>query len=71
MALRLCQDDKMVDDHKHCIVCGKAVDADKFFCSPSCDDIFKKQQKRVARSRLIMMVLIIALFVSIIVSSYI
>ena len=67
MALRLCLDDKMPEDHRHCIVCGKAIAHDKFFCSPSCEDIFKKQQKRMARSRLIMMGIFIALFVLILV----
>ncbi len=70
MALRLCPDDKMPEDHRHCIVCGKAIESDKFFCSPSCEDIFKKQQKRMARTRLITMAIFIAIFVVIIVLSY-
>ena len=61
----------MPEDHRHCIVCGKAVAPDKFFCSPSCEDIFKQQQKRMRRTRLIMMTIFIALFVLIVVLSYI
>jgi len=53
----------MIEDHKHCIVCGKATGPDKFFCSPSCEEMFKKQQKRMARSRMIMMVLLAVVFV--------
>ena len=68
MAPRLCQDDKMPEDHRHCVVCGKAVEHDKYFCSPSCEDIFKKQRKRMARSRLIMMLIFVALFVLILFS---
>jgi predicted nucleic acid-binding Zn ribbon protein len=41
----------MVEDHRHCIVCGKSVDTEKFFCSPSCEEIFKSQQKRLKRTR--------------------
>ncbi|HID60272.1 MAG TPA: DUF2116 family Zn-ribbon domain-containing protein [Hadesarchaea archaeon] len=59
----------MIEDHKHCIVCGKATGADKFFCSPSCEDVFKKQQKRMARSRMVMLILFVALFVVIMVIS--
>ena len=69
MALRLCPGDEMPEDHRHCIVCGKAIESDKFFCSPPCEDIFKKQQKRMARTRLIMMAVFIALFVVILVLS--
>jgi predicted nucleic acid-binding Zn ribbon protein len=70
VALRLYPDDQMPEDHRHCIVCGKAVGSDKFFCSPSCEDIFKKQQKRMARTRLIMMVIFVLLFALIVVLSY-
>jgi predicted nucleic acid-binding Zn ribbon protein len=48
----------MVEDHRHCVVCGKPVEPDKFVCSPSCEEIIKKQQKSVARSRMIMLMLI-------------
>lgn len=51
----------MIEDHKHCVICGKAVEANKSICSPSCDEILKKQQKQVARSRTIMLVLFIAM----------
>jgi predicted nucleic acid-binding Zn ribbon protein len=59
----------MIEDHKHCIVCGKPVEMDKFVCSPSCEDILKQQQKRMARSRTIMMVLLIVVFIVIMVIS--
>ncbi len=59
----------MIEDHKHCVVCGKATESDKFFCSPSCEEIFKKQQKRMARSRMLMLAFFIAMFVVIMVIS--
>ncbi len=58
----------MPEDHRHCVVCGKAIEQDKYFCSLSCEDIFKKQRKRMARSRLIMMLIFVALFVLILFS---
>ena len=59
----------MVEDHKHCVVCGKAVSVDKLFCSPECEDRLKQQQKRVSRMRLYMMLMMAALFLLIIVTS--
>ncbi|MDI6643290.1 MAG: DUF2116 family Zn-ribbon domain-containing protein [Candidatus Hodarchaeaceae archaeon] len=59
----------MTEDHRHCIVCGKPTGPDKFFCSPSCEEIFKTQQKRMRRSRLIMLALFIAMFIAILVMS--
>jgi predicted nucleic acid-binding Zn ribbon protein len=59
----------MVEDHKHCIVCGKATAPDKLFCSPSCDELMKAQQKRMKKSRTIMLVLFVVMFVVIIISS--
>ena len=53
----------MIEDHKHCIVCGKAIEPDKFFCSPSCEEMYKKQQKSMARSRTIMMVIFVVIIV--------
>lgn len=32
--------------HKHCVVCGKAVEPDKSYCSDKCEDQLKKDQKR-------------------------
>ncbi len=71
VVLRLYPDDKMPENHRHCIVCGKAIEQDKFFCSPSCEDVFKKQQKRMSRSRLIMIAIFVAIFVMIVVLQYI
>ncbi len=59
----------MIEEHRHCIVCGKPTGADKFFCSPSCEELFKTQQKRMRRSRLIMLGLFIAMFIAIVVMS--
>ena len=59
----------MVDDHKHCIVCGRVVSPDKMFCSPECEERFKMQQKRVSRMRMYMMLMVGALFLLVIVVS--
>ncbi|MEW6222639.1 MAG: DUF2116 family Zn-ribbon domain-containing protein [Candidatus Hadarchaeota archaeon] len=59
----------MVEEHKHCIVCGKATAPDKLICSPSCDHLLKEQQKRMKKSRTIMLVLFIVMFMVIMLSS--
>ncbi len=59
----------MVEDHKHCIVCGKSVPPDKMICSPSCEELLKQQQKRLKRMRLFTMVFFMLLFVAIMVIS--
>jgi predicted nucleic acid-binding Zn ribbon protein len=59
----------MVEDHKHCIVCGKPIEPDKFVCSPSCEEILKKQQKSMARSRMIMLLVIFIILIVFIVAS--
>jgi predicted nucleic acid-binding Zn ribbon protein len=59
----------MVEDHKHCIVCGKPIEPDKFVCSPSCEEIVKKQQKSMARSRMIMLMMIFIIIIIFVVAS--
>jgi len=61
----------MVEDHKHCIVCGRVVSSDKLLCSPECEERFKMQQKRVSRLRMYMMFMVAALFLLIITISLI
>jgi predicted nucleic acid-binding Zn ribbon protein len=55
--------EQTVEDHRHCIVCGKPTTSEKFFCSPACEDVFKTQQKKMKKSRTLMMVLFIVMFV--------
>jgi predicted nucleic acid-binding Zn ribbon protein len=60
----------VVEDHKHCVVCGRAIEPDKFICSPACEEVLKKSQKQAARMRFIMLGMFVALFVVLIVVSY-
>jgi predicted nucleic acid-binding Zn ribbon protein len=56
----------MVEDHKHCIVCGRVVSPDKLFDSPECEERFRLQQKRVSRMRMYLMLMMGALILLII-----
>ncbi len=59
----------MIEDHKHCVVCGKPTDPDKTICSPACEALTRQQQKKMSRSRNIMLILFIVMFAIIILSS--
>ena len=52
----------MPEEHRHCVVCGKVTTQEKFFCSPPCEEVFKKQQKRLAHTRFLIMLTLIVLF---------
>jgi predicted nucleic acid-binding Zn ribbon protein len=60
----------MVDDHKHCIVCGRVVTPDKLFDSPECEERFRLQQRRVSRMRMYLFLMVGALFLLIILLSF-
>jgi predicted nucleic acid-binding Zn ribbon protein len=60
----------MVEDHKHCIVCGRVVTSDRLFDSPECEERFKLQQRRVSRMRMYMVLMVAALFLLIILLSF-
>ncbi len=44
----------VIPPHRHCIVCGKAVELDKHFCSEECEETYEKERKR-QRNFMIMM----------------
>jgi len=60
----------VVEDHKHCVVCGRAVTSEKLLCSPACEEVFKKHQARLRRTRLMMLAMLIILFVVLVVAGY-
>ena len=70
MVLQSYRGKNVVEDHKHCVVCGKAVEPDKFICSPACESVLKRSQKQAARMRYFMMGTLIVFFVVIMALSY-
>jgi len=59
----------MVEDHKHCMVCGKPTPPDRLLCSPSCEEIFRQQQQKLKKTRMFTMIFFMALFFLIIILS--
>lgn len=37
--------DRKWGEHKHCVVCGKAISLDKEFCAQGCRDQYQKLEK--------------------------
>lgn len=47
--------------HRHCVVCGKAIEADKFVCSEECKERLEKERKRQRNFTIFMFLLLIIL----------
>ncbi|BDZ70618.1 DUF2116 family Zn-ribbon domain-containing protein [Methanobacterium petrolearium] len=41
----------MIEQHKHCPVCGTPIPMDERFCSPKCEQIAIANQQKVRKSR--------------------
>ncbi|MFN4132933.1 MAG: DUF2116 family Zn-ribbon domain-containing protein [Candidatus Hadarchaeales archaeon] len=52
-----------MEDHRHCIICGKAIPTDKYVCSPSCETILKSHQKQAQRMRMITLAVFFLFFI--------
>ena len=53
----------MVDQHKHCPMCGKPIPMDEKFCSPKCEQIFAERQRKVMKTRRIMYIILAAILI--------
>ncbi len=47
--------DKKTSDHRHCVVCGKAINPGERFCSEGCEGTMTGQQRKQKRSMWIFM----------------
>ena len=54
------------EEHKHCIVCGRAVNISQDFCSQECKDKYQKADKGKSKKNtitiVVMVVMVIAIF---------
>lgn len=44
----------MIDQHRHCGICGTPIPMSERFCSPKCDQVFIENQKKILRTRKIL-----------------
>uniref|UniRef100_A0A7C4WJ93 DUF2116 family Zn-ribbon domain-containing protein n=1 Tax=Geoglobus ahangari TaxID=113653 RepID=A0A7C4WJ93_9EURY len=49
--------------HRHCIVCGKAIEPEEILCSKECREKFEKEKKKQRNFMIIMFAVLIALFI--------
>lgn len=54
------------EEHKHCMVCGRAVNISQDFCSQECKDKYQKADKSKSKKStitiIVMVVMVIAIF---------
>ena len=53
----------MVDQHKHCPMCGKPIPLDERFCSPNCERILTERQRKITKTKRIMYIAFAALII--------
>ncbi len=60
-----------IEEHSHCVMCGKVTSSGEKFCSQKCENQFKEQQESAERRRKIFILLISVFAGSIIILSLI
>jgi len=55
----------LVEDHRHCLGCGRAISSREQFCSSECEENFISQASK-ERRRNIMFLLALAMFISLV-----
>jgi predicted nucleic acid-binding Zn ribbon protein len=50
----------MVDEHKHCPGCGRAIPLNETVCSPECAQIIAENRKKVQKTRRILYIVFAA-----------
>lgn len=49
--------------HRHCVICGKAIEADKFVCSEECQERLDRERKRQRNFTIFMFGLLLILLI--------
>ncbi|UYP46351.1 hypothetical protein NEF87_002636 [Candidatus Lokiarchaeum ossiferum] len=51
------------DEHKHCMVCGRAVPMDRDFCTQDCKEKYSSADKKKGRSSTIQIVVLVVVMI--------
>lgn len=54
-------------DHRHCIVCGRAIPPDEQVCSPDCREKLELSKEKEKRSRRMMLIIYVVMVVVILI----
>ncbi len=49
--------------HKHCIICGNAIEADEMFCDELCESKYRSAQRRQQMVFVVFLLLMITTFI--------
>ena len=49
--------------HRHCVVCGKAIEPDMVYCSDECEEAMDKERKKQRNFMILMFALLAAFMV--------
>ncbi|AGK61667.1 Uncharacterized protein containing a Zn-ribbon [Archaeoglobus sulfaticallidus PM70-1] len=49
--------------HRHCVICGKAIEPEEITCSDECEETLQKEKKRQRNSMILMLVAFLALII--------
>ncbi|RLG92230.1 DUF2116 family Zn-ribbon domain-containing protein [Candidatus Bathyarchaeota archaeon] len=49
--------------HRHCVVCGKAIEPDQIYCSDECEQVMNKERKRQRNMMILMFLFLFALLI--------
>jgi len=47
--------------HRHCVVCGKAIEPDHQVCSEECEEVLKKERKKQRNFMIFMFAILLLL----------
>jgi len=51
-------------DHRHCVICGKAIPPDEQTCSPDCKEKLELSREKEKKSRRMMLIIYVVMIVA-------
>jgi len=54
-------------DHRHCVICGKAIPPDEQVCSPDCREKLELGREREKKSKRMMLIIYVIMIVALII----
>ncbi len=55
------------EEHKHCIVCGRAIHISQDFCGQECKDQYNKADKKKSKKNTISIVIMVVMVIAILI----
>ncbi|MEM2910455.1 MAG: DUF2116 family Zn-ribbon domain-containing protein [Nitrososphaerota archaeon] len=55
-----------IADHRHCVVCGRAISPDEQVCSPDCREKLELSKEKEKKSRRMMLIIYVVMIIMLI-----